>query len=64
MLLKQGYYEYQYLFVPTNSLKGDVSIIEGSHIATENEYNVRVYYRKPSDLHDTLIGLEYGNSRK
>ena len=41
-----------------------MSIIEGSHIATENEYNVRVYYRKPSDLHDTLIGLEYGNSRK
>jgi len=63
LLLKQGYYEYQYLFVPNDLQNGDVSIIEGSHFATENEYTVRVYYRKPGELFDTLIGLQYGNSR-
>ena len=56
LLLKQGAYNYQYLFVPHNSTQG-YSSIEGNKYQTVNEYLVRVYHRYPSARYDRLIGF-------
>lgn len=56
LLLKQGAYNYQYLFVPDGSSRG-YSSIEGNKYQTVNEYMVRVYHRDPSSRYDRLIGF-------
>ena len=56
ILLKQGAYNYQYLFVPFGSNRG-YSSIEGNKYQTVNEYLVRVYHRDPSSRYDRLIGF-------
>jgi hypothetical protein len=57
LLLKQGYYNYQYIYVPNGSKRGYVSYFEGNHSETGNEYTVFVYYRDQGELYDRLIGL-------
>ncbi len=58
VLLKQGYYNYMYCFVKDGSKnKGDLSVIEGSHYETENEYSILVYHRGVNDNFDRLIGF-------
>ena len=56
MLLKQGYYEYLYGFVEDGKQLADVTLLEGNHFETENEYMVFVYYREPGTFYDQLIG--------
>ena len=58
LLLKQGYYNYQYVYVPQGSHKADAAVIEGSHFETENEYQVFVYYRGMSGQYDQLVGYQ------
>lgn len=58
MLLKQGYYNYLYAFLDSKSTKGDVTLIEGNHFETENEYAVFVYYRQPGTNYDRLISFK------
>jgi hypothetical protein len=53
MLLKQGFYNYQYLVDGTNT---QANQIEGSHFQTENVYEVLVYYRPFQPNADLLIG--------
>lgn len=58
VLLKQGYYNYVYCFVKDGSKNtGDLSVIEGSHYETENEYSILVYHRQVNDNYDRLIGF-------
>ena len=58
VLLKQGYYNYQYCFVKDGSKDtGDISIIEGSHYETKNEYSILVYHRELNDNFDRLVGF-------
>lgn len=56
MLLKQGSYNYQYV---VKDSRGNYSPapIEGNHYQTNNEYTVMVYYHKPGELYDRLIGF-------
>lgn len=56
MLLKQGAYNYQYLFVPPKARRGYTAQIEGDKYQTINEYNVRVYHRRRGERYDRLIG--------
>lgn len=56
MLLKQGAYNYQYLFVPQGARRGYTGHIEGDHYQTVNEYSVRVYHRRRGERYDRLIG--------
>lgn len=58
LYLKQGYYNYQILFLHTGETIGDERPAEGNHFETKNEYLVTVYYRKPGNEHDSLIGFE------
>ena len=41
-LLKQGYYNYNYLFVPENGVTGNGGLTDGNFYETENEYIILV----------------------
>jgi len=58
LLLKQGYYNYYYTYKPSGSSDPDASYFEGSHFATENIYDILIYYRPPGSRADLLIGYE------
>jgi len=62
ILLKQGFYNYQYL---TRDLQNNLSIhdIDGSHYQTENDYTVLVYYKKFGARYTKVIGVGYGSSK-
>jgi hypothetical protein len=62
MYLKQGYYNYVYAYLPNGSDTGDVTLTEGSHWETENEYQVMVYWRRPGDFYDQLVAVFFLNS--
>jgi hypothetical protein len=64
MLLKQGYYNYEYAFLKDGTTDGSVSVFEGNHYQTENDYIVLVYYRSPQDRYDRLIGMNVANTIK
>lgn len=64
LYLKQGYYNYQYLFLKNNSTRGEVSLVEGNHFECENDYHFMVYYREPGEVYDRLIGLRTINTLK
>lgn len=55
ILLKEGYYSYQYLSVDANGNATPVST-EGSFYETQNKYQVLVYYRGTGDRTDRLLG--------
>lgn len=55
-LLKQGAYNYLYLYVPDGSHKGNIDFIEGNFYQTENEYSIFVYHRPFGERYDHLIG--------
>ena len=57
MLLKQGYYNYQILYRPHNTVVGQYRSVEGNHSETNNRYNVFVYYRNLGDNYDSFIGF-------
>lgn len=57
MMLKQGSYNYQYLFVPRGESKGLSGVIEGNKYQTSNEYRVNVYHRRQGERYDRLIGM-------
>ena len=57
LLLKQGAYNYQYLAVPIGSMAGATAPIEGDFYETVNEYLVKVYYHRPGERYDRLVGV-------
>jgi len=52
MLLKQGFYNYEYW----GDSPDDPNQIEGDHFQTENMYEVLVYYRPFQPMADLLVG--------
>ncbi len=58
-LVKQGLYNYQYLFVPNGKKQGSTSTFEGNYFQTENEYQIFLYYRPMSERYDRLIGIRH-----
>ncbi|MCT4582491.1 MAG: DUF5103 domain-containing protein [Flavobacteriales bacterium] len=61
--LKQGYYNYSYIYKSDKQLAGELSKIEGTHFDTENEYTFKIYYADPSDFYDRLLLYYIVNSR-
>lgn len=57
MLLKQGAYNYQYLWVPDGTTVGQAGKIEGDMYQTINEYVIRVYDRPMGSRYDRLVGF-------
>jgi hypothetical protein len=60
VLLKQGNYNYQYLFVPNGESRGETAPFEGNYYQTENEYAIHVYYRPFGARYDRLVGIGAG----
>ena len=58
LYLKQGYYNYQYVFVPDNSQQIDETYVEGSHWETGNEYFILLYLLDDGGAYDRLIGYK------
>lgn len=56
LLLKQGAYNYMYLWVPDGTSVGQTSRIEGDHYETVNEYLVKVYDRPMGERYDHFVG--------
>lgn len=56
LLLKQGAYNYMYLWVPDGTTEGQTSLIEGDHYETVNEYLVKVYDRPTGERYDRFVG--------
>jgi len=63
LYLKQGFYNYQYVFKPDGSTTGDASFFEGNHWETENQYAIFVYWHPLSGLYDQLVAIRDINSR-
>lgn len=63
-LLKQGYYNYMYATLASGKTKGDLSVIEGTHSETENDYYFFVYHRQRGEIYDRLVGFHQDNSVK
>jgi hypothetical protein len=60
--LKQGYYNYEYVYVADGSNEADATFIEGNHFETENNYSIYVYHRPMGGQYDQLIGMRRLNS--
>lgn len=56
ILLKQGSYNYMYVFVPDGSKRANTVYTEGNYYPTVNEYLIKVYHRPPGSRYDRLIG--------
>ncbi|MEI7423042.1 MAG: DUF5103 domain-containing protein [Prolixibacteraceae bacterium] len=64
ILLKQGFYDYQYAVVDRRTMTIDATQLEGTHVETENDYHFFVYYRGFSSRYDRLVGYRVINSVK
>jgi len=60
--LKQGLYNYEYIFVPHGTTIPDAGFLEGNHYETENDYVIYVYFRTNTSKYDRVIGYQLTNS--
>jgi hypothetical protein len=62
MLLKQGWYNYEYVFLKSGDNAGTAAPFEGNHYETENDYTVLIYYRNPRERFDRVLGTATANT--
>ncbi len=58
VLLKQGAYDFMYLWVPDGSAVGQTGPAEGNFYETENEYQVYIYHRPFGGRYDRLVAAQ------
>ena len=63
LYLKQGYYNYEYVFLRDKETAADNYVAEGMNQETENDYWVLIYFRKVGSRTDELIAVKRLNSR-
>tara|TARA_B100001057_G_scaffold500472_1_gene615729 strand:+ start:24811 stop:26058 length:1248 start_codon:yes stop_codon:yes gene_type:complete len=56
LLLKQGYYNYQYVTLKNNLPSTEE--IEGNYYETNNEYTIYVFHKNPWSRYERLVGVE------
>lgn len=61
-VLKQGYYNYIYLWQGTGNPLATTDYTEGNHSETENDYEVYVYFKDNSCFCDRLVGYKLFNT--
>jgi hypothetical protein len=64
ILVKQGVYDYHYIWVSNGGNTRDDTVFDGSHFETENDYQVFFYYRRPGSRWEDLIGFTQINTIK
>ena len=57
ILLKQGYYSYEYLLMHSNGTRNGLPT-DGNFYQTENKYNVLAYYRPQGSRTDRLVAYK------
>lgn len=62
VLLKQGWYDFEYVYLREGDTQGVASLFEGSHYETENDYSVIIYYRNPRGRYDRVLGVQTFNT--
>lgn len=62
LYIKQGYYNYTYVYLRDGQKGGDDTMTEGSHWETENEYAIYVYHRQRGTYYDQLVAIKRFNS--
>jgi hypothetical protein len=62
ILLKQGYYNYEYAFIRKGSGFPDATFIEGSYYEAEQDYVIYAYLSTSSSRYDRLIAYQIVNS--
>jgi hypothetical protein len=63
ILLKQGWYNYEFSFIPDRSTAPEGNNFEGSHYQTENDYLILTYFRNPQQRYDRLTDAVVVNSK-
>lgn len=58
VLLKQGAYDFMYLWVPDGSGVGQTGPAEGNFYEAENEYQVYIYHRPFGGRYDRLVAAQ------
>jgi predicted aspartyl protease len=58
LMLKQGYYNYLYLWQGVNAGEGSPELTEGNHSEAENEYIALIYFKDRSTFADRLVGFK------
>ena len=56
LLLKQGYYNYQYVTMKNNL--PSTNEVEGDFFETNNEYTIYVFHKNPWSRYERLVGVE------
>ncbi len=64
MKLKQGLYDYRYVWADKSTHMTDQAVFEGSFYETGNTYQVFVYYRRPGSRWEELIGFTETDTRE
>ena len=62
--LKQGYYNYLYLWKYKSQDEATTELTEGNHFETENDYTILLYYKDQSSFSDRLVGYKVVNTHK
>lgn len=62
--LKQGYYNYIYLWRYKSQQSGTTELTEGNFFETENDYSILLYYKDRSTFSDRLVGYKVINTLK
>lgn len=62
ILLKQGFIDFTYAVLKPGSKVPDLTVMEGSHYQTENDYLILVYVTDRQQRYDRLVGMRFVNS--
>lgn len=62
LFIKQGYYNYTYVYLKDEKKGGDETLSEGNHWETENDYTIYVYHRQRGTYYDQLVAVKRFNS--
>lgn len=62
LLLKQGLYNYCYVFGPSSNNLIEPNLLEGSFFNTENDYQIFIYNRAFGNLYESLVGVKVINT--
>lgn len=64
LYLKQGYYNYLYMYKGIGSSKGELIYTEGNHFESENDYQLFIYQHMYDRDYDRIVGCSIFNSIK
>ena len=64
MPLKQGVYDYHYIWADEKGKLIDEHAFDGSFFETENNYQILIYYKAPGSRFDELIAFTELNSAR